>query len=84
MSSHAMRIRITVLCAGLLAAPATSAQDPFIDAIASQVSQDNTTAIIQTLENFGTRYSYTTQCDEAADWIYAAAFSASAVPQVGR
>ena len=72
MTSHTiMTVRITVLCACLLAAPGASAQDPFVDAIASQVSQENTTAIIQTLENFGTRYSYTTQCDEAADWIYA-------------
>jgi Zn-dependent M28 family amino/carboxypeptidase len=66
-----MRIRITVLCACLLAAPDSSAQDPLVDAVASQVSQDNTTAIIQTLEDFGTRYSFTTQCDDAADWIYA-------------
>ena len=51
MRPRATGMYITVLSACLLAAPAASAQDPLIDAIASQVSQDNTTAIIQTLEN---------------------------------
>jgi hypothetical protein len=53
-----------------LVAPAT-AQEPLVEHIASQVTRDNVTTIIQTLEDFGTRYSYTTQCDDAADWLHA-------------
>jgi hypothetical protein len=53
-----------------LFAPLTPAQEPLIDHIAAQVSRDNVTGFIQTLEDFGTRYSYTSQCDDAADWLH--------------
>jgi hypothetical protein len=59
---------ITVCC---LAMPLALAQDPLVTEMASEVSRDNVTDIIQTLEDFGTRYSFTTQCDAAADWVYA-------------
>jgi Zn-dependent M28 family amino/carboxypeptidase len=62
---------VAALCAAAcLSTPFALAQDPLVDHIASQVSQDNVTAIIQTLQDFGTRYSYTTQCDDAADWLH--------------
>jgi hypothetical protein len=53
-----------------LSTPFALAQDPLVDHIAAQVSRDNVTAIIQTLQDFGTRYSYTTQCDDAAAWLH--------------
>jgi Zn-dependent M28 family amino/carboxypeptidase len=59
------------LVACCLLIPAVQAQDPVISAIASEVSRPNVTSTIRTLENFGTRYSYTASCDVAADWIYA-------------
>ena len=41
-----------------------------IDEIVAAVSQDQYTSFIQTLEDFGTRYSHAPQIGEAADWIY--------------
>jgi hypothetical protein len=41
-----------------------------IDEIVAAVSQARYTSFIQTLEDFGTRYSYAPQISEAADWIY--------------
>jgi hypothetical protein len=61
---------IAVACA-IVCVTFAFAQDPLVEHIASQVSRDNVTSVIQTLENFGTRYSYTNQCDQAADWIHA-------------
>jgi Zn-dependent M28 family amino/carboxypeptidase len=59
---------ITFAC--FLALPLAWAQDPIVGDIAAEVSQENVTAIIQQLEGFGTRYSYSPQCDAAADWLY--------------
>ena len=42
--------------------------DPEIEAIVAQVSQSQYTSYIQTLQNFGTRYSYTTGCRNAELW----------------
>jgi Zn-dependent M28 family amino/carboxypeptidase len=50
--------------------PVADAQDPQVAQMASDVSLESVTNFIQTLENFGTRYSYTSQCDDAATWIY--------------
>jgi hypothetical protein len=63
-------VAICVVACALLT-PLASAQDPLVEHIASQVSRDNVTSVIQTLEDFGTRYSYTSECDEAADWLHA-------------
>jgi hypothetical protein len=41
-----------------------------IDDMVAAITQLHYTGKIQTLENFGTRYSYASQCDTAADWIY--------------
>jgi len=60
-----------VVSVSVLAAPLAQGQDPFVAFMASEVRQDEVTAIIQTLEGFGTRYSYTTECDDAADWLHA-------------
>ncbi len=46
------------------------AQDP-VATMAADVEMQNVRNIIQTLEGFGTRYSFTTECDEAADWLFA-------------
>ena len=54
----------------LFAASGVRAQDPLVDYLSSQVTQDNVTTIIQTLEDFGTRYSFAPECDEAGDWLY--------------
>ncbi|MEE9553426.1 MAG: IPTL-CTERM sorting domain-containing protein [candidate division Zixibacteria bacterium] len=42
--------------------------DPEIEAIVAQVSEAQYTNYIQTLQNFGTRYSYTTGCRNAELW----------------
>ncbi len=41
-----------------------------IDDIVAAINQLGYTGKIQTLENFGTRYSYAPECDTAGDWIY--------------
>ena len=41
-----------------------------IDDMVAAITQLHFTIKLQTLENFGTRYSYTSQCDTAGDWIY--------------
>ena len=41
-----------------------------IDTMVSSVNQLYVQSMVQTLENFGTRYSYSAQCDVAGDWIY--------------
>lgn len=74
---NARRTRLCLCALGTLlvcalTAPLAVSQDPLVGSMASQVTQDNVTSIIQTLEDFGTRYSYTAQCDAAADWLYAA------------
>jgi len=46
------------------------AQDPLVDHIASRVDPDRVQSTIQTLEDFGTRYSYSPQSDLAADWLH--------------
>jgi hypothetical protein len=72
MISPSMRVAALGLAlACVFAAPVTHADDPLVTYIASKVSQEEVTAVIQTLEGFGTRYSYTPQCDDAADWLYA-------------
>jgi len=63
--------RLLVSVFAVLCVSFTCAQDPLVDHIASQVDRGRVTAVIQTLEDFGTRYSYTTECDDAADWIHA-------------
>jgi len=42
--------------------------DPEIEAIVSQVSRPSYTNYIQTMQDFGTRYSYTTNCRNAELW----------------
>ncbi|TKJ41086.1 hypothetical protein CEE37_05310 [candidate division LCP-89 bacterium B3_LCP] len=43
---------------------------PFIQELVNQVSQVQYTEYLQTLEDFVTRNTYTSGCDNAADWIY--------------
>jgi hypothetical protein len=59
-----------IALACLFTAPPAMAEDPIVAHLSSEVRQENVTNIIQTLEDFGTRYSYTTQCDDAADWLF--------------
>jgi hypothetical protein len=66
--------RTTLAVGGLLLCLLSTApvhgDDPAVAYLASQVTQENVTSIIQTLEDFGTRYSYTEECDQAAEWIH--------------
>ncbi|MCP3909502.1 MAG: M20/M25/M40 family metallo-hydrolase, partial [Actinomycetia bacterium] len=41
-----------------------------IDNMVAAVNQLSYSGMVQTLENFVTRYSYTSTCDTAGDWIY--------------
>ncbi|UCF68448.1 MAG: M20/M25/M40 family metallo-hydrolase [Acidobacteriota bacterium] len=59
-----------VVAAFLLPVPFVSAQVPYVSQVAGEVSQAEVTSTIQTLQDFGTRYSLTSQCDDAADWIF--------------
>jgi hypothetical protein len=48
----------------------TAAQDPFIEAIVSMVTTADLTATVQTLQDFGTRHSYTAGCEAAGQWLF--------------
>ncbi len=49
-----------------------AAQDPFIEAIVANVSPANLAARVQTLQDLGTRYASTTNCEAAGEALYAA------------
>ncbi|MFC2172541.1 M28 family metallopeptidase [Acidobacteriota bacterium] len=67
--SACFRFMLPVLM--LLLLPAlTWAQDPLISEIALKVERNKVESIIQTLEDFGTRYSFTSRCDAAADRLF--------------
>jgi hypothetical protein len=73
MDQSSVRKCGAVLCGAAVLLFATSgarAEDPLVNHLSSQVTQDNVTTIIQTLEDFGTRYSFSPECDEAGDWLY--------------
>lgn len=52
------------------AIPETLVVDPLIEEMVAQVSQEDITEYIQTLQGFGTRYSYIEGCEEASVHIY--------------
>ncbi|MHC5111013.1 MAG: M28 family peptidase [Planctomycetota bacterium] len=54
----------------VIAPPSMRLTDPEIEAIVSQVSEAQYTNYIQTMQNFGTRYSYTLQCRAAEQWAH--------------
>ncbi len=41
-----------------------------IDTMVAGIMQFNYSGVVQTLQNFGTRYTYTTGVDDAADWMF--------------
>jgi len=47
----------------------SSQWDPFIQSIVSNVSQEEITATIRRLQDFGTRYSYSDSCRAAAEYL---------------
>lgn len=49
-----------------------AAQDPFIEAIVANVSPANLAAQVQALQDLGTRYASTTNCEAAGEALYAA------------
>ena len=54
------------------AAVAAAVQDPVIDAIVANISPSNLAARVQTLQDFGTRYASTTNCEAAGEALFAA------------
>jgi len=49
--------------------PATDDFHPFVQELVNQVDQVSYTGFVQSLQDFVTRNTHTTQCDLAADWI---------------
>jgi Zn-dependent M28 family amino/carboxypeptidase len=50
--------------------PAAALQDPLVDIIADQVSETGLRSLVQSLQDFQTRYASTTQCEAAGEFIY--------------
>ena len=64
-----LAVMIVAVC---LAATSSWGQDPTVALIAADVQRDNVETVIQTLQDFQTRYSYSPECDAAGDWLYSA------------
>ena len=45
--------------------------DPLVEAMVAAVSQTRVTATVQTLQDFGTRFTYTQGNTDAGDWLFA-------------
>ncbi|MBM3304538.1 MAG: M28 family peptidase [Candidatus Aminicenantes bacterium] len=53
------------------AAPVSAAfQDPVVEVLAAQVSEAGLRSLVQSLQDFQTRYASTTQCEAAGEFIY--------------
>lgn len=52
------------------AAPVSVSQDPMVELIAAQVSEAGLRSLVQSLQDFQTRYASTTNCEAAGEFIY--------------
>ncbi|MFO7734369.1 MAG: M28 family peptidase, partial [Candidatus Aminicenantes bacterium] len=48
----------------------SASQDPVVEILAAQVSEAGLRSLVQSLQDFQTRYASTTQCEAAGDFIY--------------
>ncbi len=66
--SAPFRALLAVFALGLFVGPAQA--DPQVEAMVAEVSQVRVTATVQTLQDFGTRYTYTQGNTDAGNWLY--------------